>query len=67
MNALKKTKSIVLVTDIATGEVETYNNLKAFTNKNKDYSYNTVSNYLSREGKPFQDEKLKIERRDIIK
>ena len=65
--ALKKTKSIILVTWIESGVVDPYNNLKAFTNVNKSYSYHTISNHLSREGKPYQDESVKIERRDIIR
>jgi hypothetical protein len=59
--------NIILVTWLATGTVEPYNNLKAFTNKFPDMSYNTISNYLSRKGEVYQDDQVKVERREVIK
>lgn len=64
---MKKVKFCILVIwASAPDKPEVYNNLKVFTNKFVDYSYNTVNNYLSRKNEPFADEKVKIERSQII-
>jgi len=63
----KKRRFIVMVTTKATGEAVPYHNLKSFTNANPQYSYNTLSNYLSRQDAPFNDDVLTIERKEVVK
>lgn len=63
---MNKAKFIVIVYWLKTGDVEPYNNLRAFVKKFPAYSYNTVNNYLSRKNEPFTDDTVKIERKEII-
>jgi hypothetical protein len=47
------------------GKTEVFNNLKAFVKHYPVYSYDTITNYLSRAGVPFVDDTLSLERQEI--
>lgn len=47
-------------------EFEVFSNLKLFCASYPQYSYNTLSNYLSKEKKPFENELLRVERKPIL-
>lgn len=45
---------------------EVYSNLKNFSLAYPRYSYDTLNNYLSKKKKPFEDDQVRIERKEII-
>ena len=62
------TKRVVLVywKKIDKAAFAVYSNLQNFCRLYPEYSYNTINNYLSKKGVPFEDEKVWIERLQVI-
>lgn len=46
---------------------EVYSNLKLFSLAHPEYSYDTMNNYLSKKGLPFETTEVRVERKEIIK
>jgi hypothetical protein len=61
-----KAKYCIIVVWKTTGVIEVYNNLKSFTNKFTAYSYDSISNYMSRKKEAFTDADVTVERKEII-
>ena len=63
--ALRK-KRIVLVHWKEQNEVEIFSNLRYFCISYPQYNYNTLNNYLSKEKIPYENEIVRVERKEII-
>ncbi|MFB2119227.1 hypothetical protein [Parapedobacter sp. 2B3] len=61
-----KSKRVVLVHWKEQSEVEIFSNLRYFCLSYPQYSYNTLNNYLSKEKKAYENEVVRVERKDII-
>ncbi|WP_118953128.1 DUF6922 domain-containing protein [Taibaiella helva] len=46
--------------------IEIYSNLKHFCERHPGYSYNTISNYLSKKKVPFEDQDIVITRKPVL-
>ena len=69
MNSKKPTngaKYRILVIWKNTGAGEIYRDLKTFVKYFPAYSYETLANYLTRKNEPFEDDTVKVERKEII-
>ncbi|WP_290795952.1 hypothetical protein [Flavihumibacter sp. UBA7668] len=61
-----KNKRIVLIHWKKQQETEVFSNLKNFCISYPDYNYNTLNNYLSKEKIPYDNEQIRVERKEII-
>lgn len=61
-----KAKYCIVVVWKKNNTIEVYNNLKSFTNKFTVYSYDSISNYMSRKKEAFTDADVTVERKEII-
>jgi len=65
-NASLKEKRIVLVHWKGNKEVEVFSNLKNFCISYPQYNYNTLNNYLSKDKIAYENETIRVERKNII-
>lgn len=63
---IPKSKRIVLVHWKKQKEVEVFSNLKNFCLSYPQYNYNTLSNYLSKGKIAYDNDLVRVERKDII-
>lgn len=63
---IPKNKRIVLVHWKKQEEVEIFSNLKNFCLSYPQYNYNTLSNYLSKDKIAYDNDLLRVERKEII-
>ncbi|KQS41002.1 hypothetical protein [Pedobacter sp. Leaf194] len=47
-------------------EFDVFSSLKNFCDSYPDYSYHTISNYLSKKKEPFENDQIRIERKPIL-
>lgn len=47
-------------------ELDVFSSLRNFCDSYPDYSYHTLSNYLSKKKQPFENDQIKIERKPIL-
>ncbi|WP_142687434.1 hypothetical protein [Chitinophaga polysaccharea] len=59
-------KRIVLVHWKEHQQVEVFSNLKNFCLSYPQYNYNTLNNYLSKEKIPYDNDSVRVERKDIL-
>lgn len=64
--AISKSKRIVLVHWKKQNDVEVFSNLRYFCLSYPQYNYNTLNNYLSKEKIAYENEIVRVERKDII-
>lgn len=63
---MPKNKRIVLVHWKKQQEIEIFSNLKNFCLSYPQYNYNTLNNYLSKDKIAYDNDLLRVERKDII-
>lgn len=61
-----KNKRIVLVHWKKQNETEVFSNLKNFCLSYPKYNYNTLNNYLGKSRIPYENEAIRIERKEIL-
>lgn len=64
--AISKSKRIVLVHWKKQSNVEVFSNLKYFCLSYPQFNYNTLNNYLSKEKIAYENDIVRVERKDII-
>jgi hypothetical protein len=64
--SLSKSKRIVLVHLKQQNDVEIFSNLRYFCLSYPQYNYNTLNNYLSKGKIAYENEIVRVERKDII-
>lgn len=63
---IPKNKRVVLVHWKKQEKIEVFSNLKNFCLSYPQYNYNTLSNYLSKDKTAYDNDLLRVERKDII-
>jgi len=61
----ENSRRVILVNwkKLMTNNFEVFSSLKNFCNNHPAYSYNTINNYLSKRGIPYENDEIKLERK----